>query len=539
MIHIDTIIIGAGPAGLQLGYFLQRGNHEYLILERNEKAGSFFSKYPHTGKLISINKKYTGRDDPEFNLRHDWNSLLCDDPTFRFTSYSDDYYPDHKDLVRYLNDFAEKYKLNIKYNTAVESINKEFICSGKVITNDVKYIINTSDNIYSCNRLVIATGLSKPVLPNINENICKKIKHYAEYEKGYFKDPDNLEKYKNKIVGIIGSGNSAYELANQLMPYCSHIVIFSRNNKPFSIVTNYTGDLRALYLPFKESFLLKSLSGEVLIPPMQLSISQDSEDSKYFLKNKCLNKDCNIIHDIIPELNGYDEFIYCTGWKFDSSIFNFSVFSSPSSKYPKLNFTYESIDNKKLYFIGSLMHEYDYKKSSGGFIHGFRYLIEFFYMVNYIKEIDTTIFDIDNKDNLKNHILYRINNISSLYQMYGVLSDIFYLCEDSNSFNYHPSINKLLLNSKVIKSTKNYYFVLTLEFGNEKNSDMYSLGKKLSDIGTESRSTLLHPIINIFNKDKKIVDTIHFDEDILANFTDTKRYSDKLDRVLLLLTESS
>ncbi len=31
---VDTLIIGAGPAGLQLGYYLERSGRDYLILER-------------------------------------------------------------------------------------------------------------------------------------------------------------------------------------------------------------------------------------------------------------------------------------------------------------------------------------------------------------------------------------------------------------------------------------------------------------------------------------------------------------------------
>ena len=52
MIDIDTIIIGAGPAGLQLGYFLQKGNHEYLILERNEVEYNYYEN----GTRYIVNK---------------------------------------------------------------------------------------------------------------------------------------------------------------------------------------------------------------------------------------------------------------------------------------------------------------------------------------------------------------------------------------------------------------------------------------------------------------------------------------------------
>ena len=35
----DYIIIGAGPGGLQLGYFMKKANRDYVILERANVSG--------------------------------------------------------------------------------------------------------------------------------------------------------------------------------------------------------------------------------------------------------------------------------------------------------------------------------------------------------------------------------------------------------------------------------------------------------------------------------------------------------------------
>jgi len=75
----DYLIIGAGPAGLQLAALLERDGHDYAVLERGTAPGTFFIRYPRHRQLISIKKVYTGFDDPELNLRMDWNSLLSDD----------------------------------------------------------------------------------------------------------------------------------------------------------------------------------------------------------------------------------------------------------------------------------------------------------------------------------------------------------------------------------------------------------------------------------------------------------------------------
>src|ERR1700760_2111834 len=98
---LDYLIIGAGPAGLQLAQSLGRAGHEYLVLESAAVPGAFFTRYPRHGQLISINKPHTGTSDPELNLRMDWNSLLSPDPGLLFPRYTSRYFPGADDLRRY------------------------------------------------------------------------------------------------------------------------------------------------------------------------------------------------------------------------------------------------------------------------------------------------------------------------------------------------------------------------------------------------------------------------------------------------------
>ena len=77
---VEHIIIGAGPAGIQSGFYLHHARMDYVILDKQAEFGSFFRRYPKFRKLISINKRHTTRQELEFRLRHDWNSLLQDLP---------------------------------------------------------------------------------------------------------------------------------------------------------------------------------------------------------------------------------------------------------------------------------------------------------------------------------------------------------------------------------------------------------------------------------------------------------------------------
>jgi len=121
----EYLVIGAGPAGLQLGYFFEQNGRDYLILERGDKPGYFFEKMPRHRMLISINKVFTGTDHSEANLRWDWNSLLSDSDELLFKNYSQDYFPHPNVLVNYLKDFADHYREFADLETEILAISLE------------------------------------------------------------------------------------------------------------------------------------------------------------------------------------------------------------------------------------------------------------------------------------------------------------------------------------------------------------------------------------------------------------------------------
>lgn len=238
----DYLIIGAGPAGLQLAYFLQKKKRNYLVLDAADKPGSFFSKLPRLRKLISINKIYTGYEEKEVQLRYDWNSLICDDDQIRFTNYTKNYFPDADDYVKYLGDFANHFQLNIKYGIRVEKISKVD-----------QFIVETQQQqTFVCKRLIIATGLSKPFIVNI-EGI--------ELAENYIDCSLNQNRYKNKRVLIIGKRTSAFEIANHLIEKARFIYLCSPRTVKLAWQTHFIGDLRAINTPFLDTYLLKGQNG--------------------------------------------------------------------------------------------------------------------------------------------------------------------------------------------------------------------------------------------------------------------------------------
>lgn len=131
--YYESTIVGGGPSSLQMGYLMKWNKNDFIIVERESTVASLYSKMPIHGSLLSINKKYTGVNKKyiEYQMRHDWNSLIIhnndsDEENLYFTEYSDDYYPHKDDLYRYFNDFSEKYQINqhIQFNSNVRNIKK-------------------------------------------------------------------------------------------------------------------------------------------------------------------------------------------------------------------------------------------------------------------------------------------------------------------------------------------------------------------------------------------------------------------------------
>ena len=61
----DYCIVGAGPGGLQLGHYMHQQSRDYVIFERQPIPCPFFARFPVHRQLISLNKRFTGRDNEE------------------------------------------------------------------------------------------------------------------------------------------------------------------------------------------------------------------------------------------------------------------------------------------------------------------------------------------------------------------------------------------------------------------------------------------------------------------------------------------
>lgn len=493
----DYLIIGAGPAGLQLGYYLQKSNRDYAILEAGDAPGTFFKKYPRHRKLISINKRHTGYDDPEINLRWDWNSLLSDSQEMLFKHYSKKYFPDADSLVDYLGDFSNHFELNIKYGVAITKV-----------TKDKKFIVtDQTGKTYICKHLVVATGCSKLYLPEIPG--IDLTEHYTNVSV----NPDNFE---NQRVLIIGKGNSAFETADNLIDTASMIHVCSPNPISMAWKTKYVGHLRAVNNNFLDTYQLKSQN---LILNAHIDNIRKNDSGKFIVTVSYTHANGEV-----EELE-FDRVIACTGFRFDDSIFDDSCKPNLTinNRFPDQTSAWESTNIKNLFFAGILMHMRDFKEKQSGFIHGFRYNIKALHQIferrfhhkdwqHQSLELIPQVFT--------NEILKRVNRSSALWQQTGFLCDVIFVSEDEQRGKYYHEVPKdYLLDSDLGKH--NHYYTISLEFGHEYLDafpDPFAIERvHKDDIHNAEQSPSLHPIIRRYCQGKLVAEH-HVIEDIASEW---------------------
>ena len=403
----DYVIIGAGPAGLQLAVFLERDGADYVVLERGSTPGTFFTRFPRHRTLISINKVHTGYDDPELRLRMDWNSLLSDDPELLFTRYSRRYFPPADDMVRYLRDFAERTGVRVRYGTEVTRVSRDE--GGFTVTD-------ASGGTWRARRVVVATGVPLPNLPDIPGI------ELAERYDTFDTDP---ESFTDQRVLVIGRGNSAFETADSLMEHAAVIHLVGSGSLRLAWQTHYVGHLRAVNNNFLDTYQLKLQNA--LLDGRVLEIRRDGDG---FRVPVAFERADEVVKDL-----RYDRVIVATGFRFDASVFDGSCTPETvvDGRFPAVTPVGESVNVPELYFAGTLTQGRDFKKSTTGFVHGFRYTVRALYRELRRRHHGEPWPVAELGGDLQaavDRIITRVNRSSALWQQFAVLGDVLLLAPD-------------------------------------------------------------------------------------------------------------
>jgi putative flavoprotein involved in K+ transport len=188
---VEVAVIGAGQAGLTMGYFLVRQGRRFVILERADSIGSAW--------------------------RERWESLTLFTPR-RYSALpglpfpgEPDGYPTRDDVIAYLERYAETFQLPIELNSEIKRLE---------LGDDGRSLLEVEDRMITADQVVVATGpFQTPFVPKLAERLAADV--FQTHAVGY-RQPGDVP---HGTVLVIGGGNTGFQIGKELST--THKVVLS------------------------------------------------------------------------------------------------------------------------------------------------------------------------------------------------------------------------------------------------------------------------------------------------------------------------
>jgi putative flavoprotein involved in K+ transport len=187
-------VIGAGQAGLALGYFLAREGRLFTILEASHSIGpAWRSRWDSL--VLFTPRRYDGLPGLQFP----------GDP---------DGYPSRDEVVDYLESYAAAFELPVQLNNPVQA----------VAAADGGFILDLAGRTLTADQVVVATGpFQVPNVPALAAGLASDV---VQLHSTGYRRPDDVPQ---GTVVVVGGGNTGFQIAKELSATHSvHLAIGSR-----------------------------------------------------------------------------------------------------------------------------------------------------------------------------------------------------------------------------------------------------------------------------------------------------------------------
>ena len=176
--RVDTLVIGAGQAGLSVGHFLAKSKSSFLIIDAGQRVGDTW--------------------------RHRWDSLRLFTPAgfdglagmpFPGSKHA---FPTKDQMADYLEAYADRFDLPVRNGVRVKRLTR----SGR------RYLVATTEGTLEARHVVVAmAGYQQPRLPDFHSRLRSDI---TQLHSSAYRNPAQLQPGP---VLLVGAGNSGSEIA--------------------------------------------------------------------------------------------------------------------------------------------------------------------------------------------------------------------------------------------------------------------------------------------------------------------------------------
>ena len=176
--RFDTVVVGAGQAGLSAGYHLKRASRSFVILDANDRIGGSWRTRYDSLKLFTPS----------------WAVKL---PGWRFPKASARY-PTRDQMADYLEAYVARFNLPVRTGVDVQRIGRD----------GERYVLTLDDGRIEADHVIVASGADRdPRVPAFSRELDPGI---VQMHSGAYRNPSQL---RNGGVLVVGAGNSGADIS--------------------------------------------------------------------------------------------------------------------------------------------------------------------------------------------------------------------------------------------------------------------------------------------------------------------------------------
>jgi putative flavoprotein involved in K+ transport len=193
--RFEVVVIGAGQAGLAIGYFLARQSRHFVILDRAPTIGAAWRARWDSLTLFTP-RRYDGLPGLEF-------------------PGDADAYPTRDEVIEYLERYAETFELPIALDNGAQSMSS---------TDEGFVLVLDDGSSIEADQVVVATGpFQTPQVPGFAAELAPEV--FQVHSTGYRRPSD----VPQGTVLVVGGGNTGFQIAEELAAtHDVHLAVGSR-----------------------------------------------------------------------------------------------------------------------------------------------------------------------------------------------------------------------------------------------------------------------------------------------------------------------